>query len=195
MNRQYKKFIWVTILTIIAVSIVFNSAFTANWSTFRQNNQRTGINFSEILTLPISLGWSSDIFKDGARYSSPIASNSVVYIGSLEGNLYALNGSTGETLWQYPAKGTIRSTPAAGEGIVCFGCSDGNFYALDAQSGNLKWTYKIGNSINSSPIIYNLYILEQTTVSSMPWMQRRAQKYGQETLVLLFGQVLRLLMG
>ena len=34
--------------------------------------------------------------------SSPAVANGVVYVGSADGNVYALNASTGRRLWSYP---------------------------------------------------------------------------------------------
>ena len=38
----------------------------------------------------------------GQVASSPAVANGVVYVGSFDGNVYALNASTGALLWSYP---------------------------------------------------------------------------------------------
>jgi len=57
----------------------------------------------------------------------------VVYIGSNDGNAYALDAGTGAKLWSYGTGGGVDSSPAVAKGVVYFGSQDGNAYALDAE--------------------------------------------------------------
>ena len=68
--------------------------------------------------------------------------NGVVYIGSDDGNVYALNASTGAKLWSYTT-GTMRSSPAVANGVV-YSAADGNVYALNASTGAKLWSYSTG---------------------------------------------------
>lgn len=55
----------------------------------------------------------------------------MVYAGSDDYNVYALNASTGALLWLYPTGSTIDiSSPAVANGIVYVGSGDGNVYAF-----------------------------------------------------------------
>ena len=65
--------------------------------------------------------------------SSPAVVGARVYIGSNDGNIYALNAVTGEDLWNFKADDEIESSPAVAEDVVYFGSSDGYVYALDAR--------------------------------------------------------------
>ena len=47
----------------------------------------------------------------GAIRSSPTVVDSVVYVGSDDGNLYALDAVTGETKWSYQTGGEVHSSP------------------------------------------------------------------------------------
>ena len=62
--------------------------------------------------------------------SSPAVANGVVYVGSGDDNVYALNASTGAMLWRYPTGGFVYSSPAVANGVVYVGSEDGNVYAL-----------------------------------------------------------------
>jgi outer membrane protein assembly factor BamB len=53
-----------------------------------------------------------------------------VYIGSLDGNLYALDASTGEERWRQSLDGEIYSSPAVVDGVVYAGSFDDGLYAL-----------------------------------------------------------------
>lgn len=89
--------------------------------------------------------------------SAPAVANGLVYVGSTDGNLYALNASTGQTVWSYPA-GEINSSPAVANGLVYV--SAGSMYALDASTGALVWSYPTfgiycGNSRDCGPSVAN----------------------------------------
>ncbi len=50
--------------------------------------------------------------------SSPAVSNGVVYVGSDDGNVYALNATTGMKVWNYTTGGEVYSSPAVSNGVV-----------------------------------------------------------------------------
>ena len=53
--------------------------------------------------------------------SSPAVANGVVYVGSADHNVYALNAGTGAKLWSYTAGGVSDSSPAVANGVVYVG--------------------------------------------------------------------------
>ena len=58
-------------------------------------------------------------------YSSPAVANGVVYVGSFDAKVYALNATTGATLWTATTGGDVISSPAVANGVVYVG-SDGH---------------------------------------------------------------------
>jgi outer membrane protein assembly factor BamB len=76
--------------------------------------------------------------------SSPAVANGVVYAGSTDGSLYALDAGTGVLLWSY-ATGTPVGSPAVAYGLVFFGGSLG-LYAANARTGELRWSYSCGGT-------------------------------------------------
>jgi outer membrane protein assembly factor BamB len=73
-----------------------------------------------------------------------------VYIGSDDGNLYAL-GIDGKKLWNYKTGGGIESSPLVISNEVFFGSSDAWVYALDTANGKLRWKYETGDKILGAP--------------------------------------------
>jgi outer membrane protein assembly factor BamB len=73
--------------------------------------------------------------------SSPAVAAGVVFVGSDNDNLYALDATTGHERWRFATEGYQISSPAAANGVVYVGSSDGNVYALDAASGSELWRF------------------------------------------------------
>ena len=93
--------------------------------------------------------------------SSPAVNEGLVYFGSGDGNLYALNAETGQLKWKFATQGVVHSSPAVAGGVVYFGSWDSYLYALDAATGQEKWKFKTGEDrtnynqvgIQSSPAV------------------------------------------
>lgn len=120
-------------------------------------------------------------------YSPPSVAGGVVYFGSENGNMYALDASTGELKWKYTTpwnaqwseRGFLNSAPAVAGGLVYVGSLNGNVYAFDALSGAVKWSYLTRAQVESSPVISgntvyigsddnHLYVLD-TVTGAVKW--------------------------
>lgn len=75
-------------------------------------------------------------------YSSPtIGDNGLIYFGSQDGFLYAVN-TDGEQKWKFDTGGQVRASPAIGkDGTVYIGSHNPNVYALDGNTGKKKWEF------------------------------------------------------
>ena len=83
----------------------------------------------------------------GSVHSSlPTIVNGVVYVGSSDGNLYAIDAVSGNKKWAFQTPGTIDSPPIVVNGVVYVISSDGNLYAIDTVSGNKKWAFQTRNN-------------------------------------------------
>jgi outer membrane protein assembly factor BamB len=65
-----------------------------------------------------------------------------VFFGTENGDVYALDAKTGETVWQQQVKGEVLAEPAIDAGIVAFNTGAGTLFALDAETGEQRWTYE-----------------------------------------------------
>ncbi|HET6175666.1 MAG TPA: PQQ-binding-like beta-propeller repeat protein [Candidatus Sulfotelmatobacter sp.] len=108
---------------------------------FRGNPGHTGVYEADGVRAFNKVKWK---FHTGGMLliGSPSLANGAIYIGSRDGNLYAVDSESGTQKWKFDAKSRVSSTPAVSGGIVYFGAYDGNFYAVDAASGGLKWKFK-----------------------------------------------------
>lgn len=114
------------------------SANTAG--TISQDNQ--------LVTKPV---WSFSC-EDEIR-GVPSCTNGIVYIGSYDNNLYALDSNSGEFIWKYPTDGGIVSRPVLFENNLYFGSEDKRLHVINARYGKVNWTYYTKGPVRSSPYI------------------------------------------
>ena len=127
---------------ILVVAILCTAVFAED-VMFRGNSQHTGVYSGTPVTSFTRVKWQ---FKTGGQvFSSPVISGNVLFVGSSDHFLYALDANTGTLKWKFKTGSRITSSPAVASGLVYFGSFDGNFYALDAASGQLKWKFPIPN--------------------------------------------------
>lgn len=85
--------------------------------------------------------------------SSPTVADETVYIGSDDGNIYALDTADGSEQWSFQTGQALVSAPAVANDMVYIGGQNGTVYALDAESGSVEWTVQTGYSVWSSPTV------------------------------------------
>jgi outer membrane protein assembly factor BamB len=94
------------------------------------------------------------IFETGGKvYSSPTVVGGLLYIGSSDSNLYALDARTGDERWRYPTGGAVTSSPIVTDGTVYVGSNDSHLHAVDAAAGRRIWVFPTGGSLHSSPVV------------------------------------------
>lgn len=105
----------------------------------------------------VSTRWT---YQTGNKvWSSPISAQGVVYVTSLDKNLYALSLEDGSKLWNFSTNGAIASTPAYDEGTVYFGSFDSVFYAVNASDGTLRWKFDGADSWYwGAPLVHGGYV-------------------------------------
>jgi outer membrane protein assembly factor BamB len=76
--------------------------------------------------------------------SSPSIDADTVYVGSGDGNIYALDASSGALRWKFHTGNVVHASPAVANGMVYIGSWDSYFYAIDEKSGKERWRFKTG---------------------------------------------------
>ena len=89
----------------------------------------------------------------GSVVPTPTVSGGVVYAGSDDTHVYALDASTGELLWSFATGGAVRSSPTVSAGVVYAGSDDTHLYALDAGTSELLWRFDTGDPVTSRPTV------------------------------------------
>ncbi|MDC0034956.1 PQQ-binding-like beta-propeller repeat protein [Chloroflexi bacterium] len=77
----------------------------------------------------------------GEIWSTPVISDGILIITSLDHNVYALEEDTGKLLWTSKTGGAVAATPVVENNTVYVGSFDSVFYAFDLHTGDEKWTF------------------------------------------------------
>lgn len=78
----------------------------------------------------------------GKIYSSPATDGNLLFIGSADQHVYALDRKTGKEIWRFKTGGAVHSSPAVAGKFVLFTSHDGFVYALKSKNGELAWKYQ-----------------------------------------------------
>jgi eukaryotic-like serine/threonine-protein kinase len=114
-------------------------ADSAPAAMFRGDAQHRGVYADPGAPVLHGLKWK---FKTkGPVLSSPVAAGGVVYFGSNDHFVYAVNAADGRQRWAFKTGSRVMSSPAVYSGVVYVGSYDGNFYALDAETGRQRWKF------------------------------------------------------
>lgn len=83
----------------------------------------------------------------------PVLSNDRLFLGSMEGTVFAVDAADGATAWTRSlAAGTV-ATAAIAEPLVVFVCADGRLVALRTADGVLAWQIDTGRAITAAPCL------------------------------------------
>ena len=105
--------VFATFFILVLLLSVANTTL-GNWVSFRGNSQLTGVADSELPDTP-QLLWT---FQAGDMIESTAAVvDGTVYVGALDGMLYAIDAGTGEKIWTYRTNSSIKASPAIHDGV------------------------------------------------------------------------------
>ena len=123
---------------LFALALLAGPAASAQ-ATFHGDVARTGVYASPG---PRQLGRVKWTFKTGgAIVASPAVADGVVYVASLDTQLYAIDQETGTEKWKFKSRLPIASSPAVSGGTLYFVSSTGALAALDVATGQPKWVF------------------------------------------------------
>ena len=85
--------------------------------------------------------------------SRPKVVEGVVYFGSEDHYVYALDAATGDRLWKFETGDAVLVTPTVSDDAVYFGSEDGYVYALDRETGEFLWEHHTRDWVGYSPAV------------------------------------------
>lgn len=130
------------IRSILAALLVSFTGYAQNLPMFRGGLDHSGVYAGAAPRRAPAVKWQFHTW--GYVISSPAVTAGLVYAGSMDQNLYAVDRETGKVKWTFKTESAIASSPAVSGGLVYFGSYDGNFYAVDAATGQQKWKFETG---------------------------------------------------
>ena len=128
------------------------SAKDDDWPLFRGDALASGVSKS-VLPAKLELLWK--VPSQGTAFeSTPAIVDGVVYIGDMDGRLYAFDLGTGEKKWESKFEDGFLAGIAAKDGAIYLGDIAGKFYCVDAATGKTRWGFTTQAEIDSSANFY-----------------------------------------
>ncbi len=138
-SSAFRSFFFQSIFFLVACSL---TVYGQDASMFRGNAQHTGVYPGAGIASLGELKWK--FHTGGMIIGSAAVSTGSIYVGSTDGNLYAVDAESGKQKWKFDVKSRVVSSPAVSDGVVYFTAYDGSFYAVGAADGQLRWKFKTG---------------------------------------------------
>jgi outer membrane protein assembly factor BamB len=115
-----------------------------------------------IASLPLVLVSCIGATQPTGGWSGPTVNDGIVYVGTRDGRVVAINASSREEQWQWPdtagLRGLIYATPIVHGDLVYVGTYNGQVYALTSDRGVERWVYPRTGSIGAivgTPVVVN----------------------------------------
>lgn len=149
------------LLALVTLAI-FNSA--ALFGQRSSNSKNPIVRSDDFEKLP-NLQWK--FAAKAPIFSTPLIVGDVVYVGSLDSTLYAVEMSSGQLKWKFKTGGEIRSTVCLSDEQLFVYSGDATLYSIHRSTGKALWTFKTKGGIlgdrrydfadyyQSSPVIHN----------------------------------------
>ena len=92
--------------------------------------------------------------EENPTTGSPLVKDGVVYIGSNDGRIYALDALTGEKRWSHETQDWVDNTPALSDDLLVVSSFDGRVTIYDTDTGKRRFTFRGFNRlVMASPVI------------------------------------------
>jgi alcohol dehydrogenase (cytochrome c) len=130
-----------------------------DWLVIRRDHYAS--NFSPLTQITrdnaqdLQLAWVWPMNEGGTNQPSPLAHNGTIFLNNTNGIIQAINGKTGDLIWEHRLGGNISMRGIAMYGDKLFvAMSDANLVALDAVSGKQVWKAAMpdGRGSSSGPL-------------------------------------------
>jgi outer membrane protein assembly factor BamB len=149
-----------------------SAIFAGDWPLHRGNSTQTGVSDEK---LPDALGIRWQFQTKNAIEGAPVIADGIIYVGSADKHLYAIDLKSGTLKWKTPgdgplfsygmvvfdtttnklrprtAIGIITSSPGVKGDRVYTGNADGRFFCLNRQTGDVIWTFDTDGQITAAP--------------------------------------------
>ncbi len=108
-----------------------------------------GTESGDLLGLDLQSGIKWRLKAKRAITSSPVIFDNVAYVGSMDGQVYAVEINNGWVVWKFRTNKAVVSSPIIVDKMLYIGSADGYVYALDLN-GHEQWRFQTGGQVNSA---------------------------------------------
>ena len=159
--NSYLKYLCGLLFTIVFVNLSFSQS-----PMFRGDLNHSGNFKLKALEIFREVRWT--FRTDGPVRSSPAVTGGTIYVGSGDGNLYALDLTSGQKKWAFEAGSAVHSSPAVTNESLFFTTRNGALVALRTGDGTQLWKFQMGADLpnrwaydyyQSSPAVVNGSVL------------------------------------
>jgi polyvinyl alcohol dehydrogenase (cytochrome) len=172
--KYFRQLLFTLLLSVATLSSITSlvhgqQAQSSQWAMWGADLSNTHFNPSETIITPENVGklvfkWAFAFPDTAVASSQPAVVDGVVYVGSWNGRVYAIDAKTGEQKWMFFTGvtgniGVVRVGVTVTDSFVLFGDQKGRFYALNKENGTLAWinnkfeTHPLAQ-ITGSPVVY-----------------------------------------
>ena len=92
-------------------------------------------------------------FDAGVVETSPLLVGKLLYFGSWDNKMYAVNVDTHKAVWTFATGDEIKGGAAYQNGMLYFASYDNKVYAVDARTGKLRWSTSGTANFYATPTI------------------------------------------
>src|SRR5918911_1124515 len=95
--------------------------------------------------------WAYEIAGD--VFSSPcnVDDDMMIFVGSINNTIYALNECSGNIQWKFETGGEIWSSPSYNGSEIFIGSDNGGMFCLNQSNGIIRWSKHITKPVMASP--------------------------------------------
>jgi alcohol dehydrogenase (cytochrome c) len=132
-----------------------------DWNVFRRDYHAS--NFSPLTQITadnardLQLQWVWPMNEGGTNQPSPLAHNGTIYLNNTGGIVQAIDGKTGDLIWEYRFGNVNISQRGMSlyDDKLFVALSNGHLAALDARTGKLAWDVQMpdGRGSSSGPLV------------------------------------------
>lgn len=98
-------------------------------------------------------GTTSDGGSAATRTATPAISDGALFLGGLDGTVYALDTNSRQQLWTATTGDSIRASPVVADGTVYVATTGGTITAYDQVGGTEQWSKTLGASVVGTPAV------------------------------------------
>ncbi len=151
------------LILALTLLVCMPAAARADWTTYRGDSGRSGVDTSSVGSVPFASAWTSPSLG-GDIWGQPLVHDGLVTVATESDQIAALNESTGQLVWQGSA-----GTPVPSSQLPCGDISPTvgitSTPVIDPATNRV---FAVADTLNGSSIQHKLYAFDLSNGSSVP---------------------------